>query len=49
MTLLQEKLWRLQNDWQKEELTDFTASSRWLEKLKQIYRAREKKIVWRSR
>ena len=29
-----EKLWKLQNDWKKEELTDFTASNRWLENWK---------------
>ena len=37
-----EKLWKLQNDWKKEELTDFTASNRWLENWKK-YTAWEKK------
>ena len=29
-----EKLWKLQNDWKKEELTDLTTSNRWLENWK---------------
>ena len=29
-----EKLWKLQNDWKKEEFTDFTTSNRWLENWK---------------
>ena len=32
----------------KEELTNFSASNKWLEKWKQIYNVREK-ILWISR
>ena len=47
-SLLQEKAMEMENRLVKEELTDFSASNKWLEKWKQIYNVREK-ILWRSR
>ena len=47
-SLLQEKAMEMEKRLVKEELTNFSASNKWLEKWKQIYNVREK-ILWRSR
>ena len=44
-SFFKKKLWRLQNEeLEKEELNDFTASNGWLEKWKHIYGVREKRL-----